>query len=319
MNWKRTSVLVTGGAGFLGSHLVDKLIELGSIVTVIDDLSFGKRENVNERADFVELDIKNYGALKNVIHKVSPKVVYHFAANATTRESAMGWSDPVSDYQVNALGTLNVLRAMADAGLKSHVVYASSAAVYGEPEYIPIDEKHPTNPKSPYGVSKLAGGKYTLIYHKEYGIPVTILRIFNVYGPRQPRYVMFDLLKKLKRDPDKLEVIGTGEQIRNYCYVLDAVDAFILVVEKNAVGEIFNLAGGDVINIRGLVEKILGMLGLSGRTRVSYTGESWKGDIIRLVADTSKIKKHLGFEPKTPLDEGLLRLRGWFEESLGAI
>ncbi|GAI57186.1 unnamed protein product, partial [marine sediment metagenome] len=160
---------------------------------------FGKRENVNKRADFVELDIKNYGALKNVVSRVSPKVVYHLAANATTKESAMGWSDPVSDYQINAIGTLNVLMAMADAGLKSHVIYASSAAVYGEPEYTPIDEKHPTNPKSPYGVSKLAGEKYMLIYHKECGIPATVLRIFNVYGPRQPRYVMFDLLKKLKR------------------------------------------------------------------------------------------------------------------------
>ena len=315
MNWKGTSVLVTGGAGFLGSHLVDRLIELGSTVTVIDDLSFGKRENVNKRADFVELDIKNYGALKNVVSRVSPKVVYHLAANATTKESAMGWSDPVSDYQINAIGTLNVLMAMADAGLKSHVIYASSAAVYGEPEYTPIDEKHPTNPKSPYGVSKLAGEKYMLIYHKECGIPATVLRIFNVYGPRQPRYVMFDLLKKLKRDPSKLKVIGTGEQVRNYCYVSDAIDAFVLAAEKNAVGEIFNLAGKDIVNIRELVEKILGMLGLSGRTRVSYTGESWRGDILRLVANTLKIRERLGFEPRVPLDEGLSRLMGWFEES----
>lgn len=315
MNWKGTSVLVTGGAGFLGSHLVDRLIELGSTVTVIDDLSFGKRENVNKRADFVELDIKNYGDLKNVVSRVSPKVVYHLAANATTKESAMGWSDPVSDYQINAIGTLNVLMAMADAGLKSHVIYASSAAVYGEPEYTPIDEKHPTNPKSPYGVSKLAGEKYMLIYHKECGISATVLRIFNVYGPRQPRYVMFDLLKKLKRDPSKLKVIGTGEQVRNYCYVSDAIDAFVLAAEKNAVGEIFNLAGKEVVNIRELVEKILGMLGLSGRTRVSYTGESWRGDILRLVANTLKIRERLGFEPRVPLDEGLSRLRGWFEES----
>lgn len=315
MNWKGTSVLVTGGAGFLGSHLVDRLIELGSTVTVIDDLSFGKRENVNKRADFVELDIKNYGDLKNVVSRVSPKVVYHLAANATTKESAMGWSDPVSDYQINAIGTLNVLMAMADAGLKSHVIYASSAAVYGEPEYTPIDENHPTNPKSPYGVSKLAGEKYMLIYHKECGIPATVLRIFNVYGPRQPRYVMFDLLKKLKRDPSKLKVIGTGEQVRNYCYVSDAIDAFVLAAEKNAVGEIFNLAGKDVVNIRELVEKILGMLGLSGRTRVSYTGESWRGDILRLVANTLKIRERLGFEPRVPLDEGLSRLMGWFEES----
>ena len=318
MNWEGTNILVTGGAGFLGSHLVDRLIELGASVTVIDDLSFGKRENVNKSANFIELDIRNYNVLKNVVSKVSPEIVYHLAASATTKESAMGWLDPVFDYQVNAIGTLNILRAVIDADLNSHVIYASSAAVYGEPEYTPIDEKHPTNPKSPYGVSKLAGEKYALAYFKEHGLPVTIMRIFNTYGPRQPRYVMFDLLGKLKRDPSKLEVIGTGDQLRNYCYVSDAIDASILAAEKHAVGEVFNLAGTDSISIKELVERILKMLDLDKKTKVIYTGESWKGDIIKLVADTSKIRSRFAFEPSDTLDVGLSRLRRWFE-GLGAI
>lgn len=313
MGWKGKSVLVTGGAGFLGSHLVDRLVELGSNVTIVDDLSFGKQENLNKQAKFIKLDIRNYEALKVSMSETAPEIVFHFAASATTKESAMGWLDPVFDYEVNTVGTLNVFKAVVGAGLKPHVIYASSAAVYGEPEYTPIDEEHPTNPLSPYGVSKLAGEKYAFAYNKEQGIPITIIRIFNTYGPRQPRYVMFDLLWKLKCNPDKLEVIGTGEQLRNYCYVSDAIDAFILAAEKHAVGEVFNLAGENAINIKELVWRILKMLNLSGRTEVSYTGESWKGDIVELVADTSKIRERLGFEPKIPLDVGLSRLRDWFE------
>lgn len=315
MEWKGKRILVTGGAGFLGSHLVDRLVERGSSVTVVDDFSFGKRENLNKQARFIKLDIRNYEALKATISEAKPEMVFHLAASATTKESAMGWLDPVFDYQVNAMGTLNVFRAIVSAGLKPHVIYASSAAVYGEPEYTPIDEKHPTNPLSPYGVSKLAGEKYAFAYFKEHGIPVTIMRIFNTYGPRQPRYVMFDLLGKLKHYPSKLEVIGTGEQLRNYCYVSDTTDAFILAAEKHAVGEVFNLAGKNAISIKELVERILKMLDLSGKTMVSYTGESWKGDIVKLVADTSRIKERLGFEPKVPLNEGLSRFREWFEES----
>jgi len=307
-------VLVTGGAGFLGSHLVDRLVELGSSTTVVDDLSFGKEENLNERARFVKLDIRDYEALKAAISEVRPEVVFHLAASATTKESAMGWSDPVFDYEVNAVGTLNLLRAVVDGGLKPRFVYISSAAVYGEPEYTPVDEGHPTNPISPYGVSKLAGEKYALAYFREHGLPVTVLRVFNSYGPRQPRYVMFDLLKKLKEDPDRLEVIGTGEQLRSYCYVTDTIDGFILALREEAVGEVFNLAGEEVVSIRELVDEILDLLGLRGRTKVSYTGESWRGDIVKLVADTTKIKERLGFEPKVSLDEGLSRLRDWFEK-----
>lgn len=314
MELQGRKVLVTGGAGFLGSHLVDRLVELGSSTTVVDDLSFGKKENLNERAKFVEFDIRDYGALKAAISEVRPEVVFHLAASATTKESAMGWSDPVFDYEVNAIGTLNLLRAVVDGGLKPRFVYVSSAAVYGEPEYTPIDEGHPTNPISPYGVSKLAGEKYALAYFRERGLPVTVLRVFNSYGPRQPRYVMFDLLKKLKKNPDRLEVIGTGEQLRSYCYVTDTIDGFILALKEEAVGEVFNLAGRGVVNIRELVDEILGLLDLKGRTKISYTGESWRGDIMRLVPDISRMER-LGFEPRVGLEEGLSRLREWFEES----
>ena len=193
------------------------------------------------------------------------------------------------------------------------MIYASSAAVYGEPLYTPIDEKHSLNPISPYGASKLAGEKLGFAYYHTYGIPFVSMRIFNTYGPRQPRYVMFDFSEKLKKNPNKLEVLGTGEQIRDYCYVTDTANAFILAAEnEEAVGEAFNVAGGNPISIKELAELMVRILGLEGKTEIYYTGKSWKGDIIRLVADINKIKSKLRFRQKVKLEDGILILNEWF-------
>jgi UDP-glucose 4-epimerase len=304
-------IIVTGGAGFLGSHLVDKLVGLGAKVFVIDNLSFGKETYINKKAYFVKADVRDYNAIKTVIKDAD--LVYHLAAVATTKESAMGWKDPLTDYEVNAIGTLNIFRAIVDLDIDPIVVYTSSAAVYGNPKYLPIDEDDPTDPISPYGVSKLAGEKYAQAYHQQYGVKSIILRIFNTYGPRQPRYVMLDLLRKIKENPFELEVLGTGEQIRDYCYISDVVDALILVAETNAsIGETFNVASGISVSIKELVERILEVLDLKGKTKVYFTGKSWKGDIDKLVADISKIRKKIQFKPKINLNEGLIKLKDWF-------
>lgn len=308
------SVVVSGGAGFIGSHLVDELVDLGADVVVLDDLSFGKVENVNDDARLEELDVRDFESLKELFLEVEPEVVFHLAANATTRESSMGWDDPIFDYEVNTFGTLNLLRAGDVLEDSPHFVYSSSAAVYGDPEYVPMDEEHPTNPKSPYGVSKLASEKYLLAYNEEHDIPVTVLRIFNSYGPRQPRYVMFDFLKKLKQNPEELEVIGTGEQVRTYCYVSDTVKGIIKASDEKASGKVYNLAGEDVLTIKELAEKIVKIMGLENTAKISYTGESWEGDIMKLVADTSKIREELDFKTKVGLEEGLRYLKEWFEE-----
>jgi UDP-glucose 4-epimerase len=303
--------LVTGGAGFIGSHLANKLIQLGCQVTVIDNLSFGLKRNVNKQANFIRMDICNAAELKEVISRINPKLIFHLAADATTKETAMGWYDPISDSRINTMGTLNLLMAVADLGIDSHIIYASSAAVYGEPDYIPIDENHPTNPVSPYGVSKLASEKYALAFFREQGVKSTILRIFNTYGPRQPRYVMFDLIKKLIENPDKLEVIGTGQQVRDYCHVSDTVNAFILASREASKGEVLNIAGGHPISIRELAEMIVNIYRPGGKTAISYTGKSWKGDINRLIADTTKIKERLGFKPAISLETGVSELVEW--------
>ena len=313
MKLRGKRVLVTGAAGFIGSHLVDRLVEEGAEVVAIDNLKDGDLSNLAESMDkieFHEIDVRDFESLKEVMDGV--EIVFHLAANANVPYSV---DNPKYDFETNALGTFNVLKLSLDLDVEK-VVYASSAAVYGEPVYVPIDEEHPLNPISPYGASKLAGERLGFAYFKTYGLPFVSLRIFNTYGPRQRRYVMYDFLRKLKENPNRLEVLGSGEQIRDFCYVKDCVEAFVLACKSgNAAGEAFNIAGGNPISIRDLAFLIVKILGLDGRTEVMFTGESWKGDIVKLYADITKIKDKLGLEPKVGLEEGIVRLKRWFYEN----
>jgi len=313
MKLRGRRVLVTGAAGFIGSHLVDRLVEEGAEVVAIDNLKDGNLSNLAESMDKIEfhkVDIRNFESLKEVMNGV--EIVFHLAANANVPYSV---ENPKYDFETNALGTFNVLKLSLDLDVEK-VVYASSAAVYGEPVYVPIDEKHPLNPISPYGASKLAGERLGFAYFKTYGLPFVSLRIFNTYGPRQRRYVMYDFLRKLKENPNRLEVLGTGEQIRDFCYVKDCVEAFVLACKSgNAAGEAFNIAGGNPISIKDLAFLMVKILGLDRRTEVMFTGESWNGDIVKLYADITKIKDKLGFEPKVGLEKGIVRLKRWFDEN----
>jgi len=315
LNLKGKRVLVTGGAGFIGSHLVDRLVEEGCDVVVVDNLKDGEISNLAEsmdKIDFRKVDIRDCEAMQDAMADV--EVVFHLAANANVPYSV---ENPDYDFETNALGTYNVLKLSLDAGIEK-VIYASSAAVYGEPAYVPIDENHPLNPISPYGASKLAGERLGFAYYSTYGLKFVAIRIFNTYGERQRRYVMYDFLRKLTQNPRKLEVLGTGEQIRDFCYVKDCVEAFITAAKDGkAIGEAFNIAGGNPISIKELAYLMINVLGLNGKTEVVFTGKSWKGDIVRLYADISKIKRVLGFEPATSLNEGLLRLWRWFQTVTG--
>ena len=306
-------ILVTGSAGFIGSHFVDYCVEQGQEVVGVDDLSYGVRENVNPASKFIEADVAAFGTIEEIILSEKPDKIVHYAANATTKSSAMGWNDPMRDYQINMLGTLNLLEVVRKHELDVRVVYASTAAVYGEPVDVPIDEQHPTDPLSPYGVSKLAGEKYCYAYGKEWGLQITIFRIFNTFGPRQPRYVMYDQIQKMRANPDHVEVLGTGEQIRDYAYVSDVVRAFYLGMESpQAVGEIFNVAGGNKTSIKELIGVIQSVLGLD--ISPTFTGQSWKGDITRLWADTGKLQKTLGWRPDVGLEDGVRRLVDWMTD-----
>jgi UDP-glucose 4-epimerase len=296
-------IVVTGGAGFIGSHLVERLAGTADVV-VLDNFQSGSRKNLRHVTGKVKVtqgDIRDWEIVEGVVKGSSS--IFHLAANASVPFSVQ---DPRYDFETNALGTLNVLEAARKFDVQT-VVYASSAAVYGEPEYLPMDENHSTRPISPYGVSKLAGEHMGTVYKEVYGLNFSAVRIFNTYGPRQPRYVMYDLLKKLKLNSSELEVLGTGEQVRDYCYVSDMVDALMLVAQKGK--GTYNVAGGIPTSVREVAEFLVSQI--SPDKKIVYTGTSWKGDIQVLTADIQKIRT-LGFNPKVSLHEGIQRLITWF-------
>ena len=294
------------------------MIKNGHHVLVLDDLSYGKEENLNEDSDFINIDLFDYDLTKNTINEFNPDCIIHFAANATTKSTSMGWKNPFNDYKINMVGTLNLLESIRSLNADIHLIYASTAAVYGEPTVIPINEKHTNEPLSPYGVSKLAGEKYCLAYFKEFNVRSTILRIFNTYGPRQPRYVMYDQIKNMiNKDEIKniFNVLGTGKQIRDYAYVSDTVNAFYqcMIHPKKSVGRVFNVAGGNKHSIAELIKKLKKALGKE-YLREQYTGESWKGDIDKLWADTKAINNILGWNPEVNIDDGIKMLIDWIRE-----
>jgi UDP-glucose 4-epimerase len=306
--------LVTGGAGFIPSHLVDLLVARGARVTVLDDLSAGKLENlagVRDDVEFVEGSVADRDLVDRLV--AGQELVFNFAANADVPRSV---KHPDIDFSANALGAHHVFDACRRHGVRRGR-QGSTAAVYGEPTYTPMDEEHPLRPISPYGASKLGAEALGRAYHHTYGLPFTAIRIFNTYGPRQPRYVIYDLFRKLERDRDRLEVLGTGEQVRDYCYVADTAGAFLSVaLEDEAIGGVYNIAGGQPISIRDLVGLILETLGLAD-TAIHYTGQSWPGDITRLVADTTRLRG-LGFAPTVDLRDGLRRFAEWIDIEPGA-
>lgn len=304
----KVKVLVTGGAGFIGSHLVDRLVAEGSEVVVLDNLYTGKIGNLSKSINnikFVRGDVRDPNLTKKLIQDVD--VVFHLAANASVPDSV---KNPTYDFETNLVGTFNLLKASINSNVKKFI-YASSAAVYGEPKYIPIDEEHPLCPVSPYGATKLSGEILGFTFKKTYGIPFVVARIFNVYGPRQTRYVMFDFYKKLLENPNQLRVLGNGSQVRDFCYVTDAVEALLLIAEKGE--SVYNVAGGNPISIKKIAEIMVSQLAPSAK--IIYTGESWKGDISILVADISKLKG-LGFKPKIDLKDGINLVIKWFYENL---
>lgn len=304
------TVLVTGGAGFIGSHLVDKLVDIEARVRAMDDLSDGVLDNLalsRDRIDFSRRSVTDPAGLDDLV--TGCDYVFHLAANASVPRSV---EEPARDFETNVVGTYQVMEACRRTGA-GRLIVTSSAGVYGEPRSAAMDEDHPTIPKSPYGGSKLAGEHLVAAYARCFDFDHRRVRIFNTFGPRQRRYVMFDLLEKLRRDPHQLEVLGTGEQIRTYNYVADTVEAFLLIgAHPEARGQVYNIGGLRQISIKELVGLVIELLAIEP-PEVTYTGQSWPGDIVRLFGDSQRLHD-LGFQPVVGLEEGLHRLIDWFRE-----
>jgi UDP-glucose 4-epimerase len=305
--YENRRIVVTGAAGFVGSHLVEALVAHGARVLAIDDFSDGRPENlaaVRSSIELVTRSVAHSDGLDDLI--AGAHAVFHLAANASVPRSA---ERPEMDFESNVIGSHRVIEAVrrTKAG---RIVFTSSAAVYGDPVREPMDESHPFAPKSPYGGSKLAAEHLIEANARCFGLDARRLRLFNTYGPRQRKYVMFDVLEKLRRDPANLVMLGSGEQARDYSYVADTVEAILLVgAHPQARGQVYNVAGEHPVGVKALVEMIVAVLGIP-KPRVTFSGESWPGDVQRWLGDSSKLRA-LGFTPRTPLDAGLRALVDW--------
>jgi UDP-glucose 4-epimerase len=299
---KGKRILVTGGAGFIGFHLCKQLTNLGLDVTIYDNLSSGKMENVKDvpKAKFVKGDILD---LKKLCNMEKTDVIFHLAAQVVVPYSM---ENPTEDFETNARGTLNVLeKARKD---DSRLVFASSAAVYGNPTQMPTSESYGFHPFSCYGLSKVVGEEYCQMYANQYGLDITILRFANVYGSRC-HGVINDFLDKLTKNPEKLEIIGTGQQSRDFVNVADTVNAIVSAASReNAIGQTYNVGFGETTKIIDLAHMILRILNLSGKTVVTTTGVSWQGDINTIWFNIDKSKKELSWTPKITLGEHLKKL-----------
>ena len=294
-------VLVTGGAGFIGSHVVDILLENGYEVVVVDNLSSGRKVNLNPKAKLYQLDIRD-PELAQVFEVERPDFVSHHAAQVDVRKSV---ADPMYDASINVLGTLNVLEAARKVQVKRFVYISTGGAVYGEPEYLPCDEDHPINPICQYGASKHLGEHYLYMYQVMYGMNYTVLRYPNVYGPRQDPHgeagvVAIFTGKMVQGEPTLIN--GDGEQTRDFLYVGDCARANLLALTIAHESGIYNLATNQATSINELYETLKNITGYPLEARY---GPAKLGETRHIYLTADKAGMHLGWEQTISLEEGL--------------
>jgi UDP-glucose 4-epimerase len=301
-------VLLTGGAGFIGSHVADQLLARGHDVTVVDDLSTGKRENVPEGALFYELDIR--GGCVKAFEEFEPEALCHQAAQMDVRRSVR---EPAFDADVNVLGTLRLLENCVKYGTKKIVFASTGGAVYGEQRTFPAPEKHPLYPVSPYGVSKLACERYLHYYHIQYGLSYLALRYANVYGPRQDPHgeagVVAIFCGNLV-DGCESTINGTGEQTRDYVYVEDVARANVLALEGEAPSGAYNVGTGIETSVNELYELLRET---SDKDLLPVHGPAKLGEQLRSSVDPTAAGRALGWRPKTDLATGLEKTLSFFD------
>ena len=306
-------ILVTGGAGFIGSHTVDALVARSHDVAIIDDLSSGKRGQVNPRARLHQADLRDAGRVGEIIEQERPEVIFHLAAQMDVRRSV---ADPAFDAGVNLVGMLNLMEAARTRGLKRVIFASSGGAIYGEQDSFPCDETHPCRPVSPYGVAKLGGEQYLFFYRHEYGIGYTAMRYGNVYGPRQDPHgeagvVAIFCGRLLGGQP--CTIYGDGRQTRDYVYVGDVAAANVAALEHEAVGA-FNVGTGCETDVNQLYAELAGLAGV--RTQPAY-GAARPGEQRRSVISPARAGRELNWQPRMTLREGLAATFDYFKKSSG--
>ena len=301
-------VLVTGGAGFIGSNLADELVLRGHDVSIVDNLSTGKMENVNGQAKFHKADLRDADQLESVFESEKPEAVFHLAAQINVRSSI---KDPIYDASVNVLGSINLLECCRKHGVKKVIYSSSGGAVYGEPKNLPVDETHRIRPMCQYGASKYAVEKYLEVYKSVYGLDSIVLRYGNVYGPRQdPAGEAGVIAIFIDRMISGQEIIinDDGDQTRDFVYVGDVVAANVLALEKDPEEREFNVGNGKPTSVNGIVRSLEKALSVNANPRHM---PAISGEVRHIYSDTSRARKSLGFEPAVGLDEGLKRTVEW--------
>lgn len=305
-------VLVTGGAGFIGSHVVDLLLAEGHQVAVVDDLSTGREENLNPQARFYQVDIRS-PELEEVFAAERPEVISHHAAKANVRESM---EKPILYAEVNVLGSLNLLELSRKYGVLNFIYVSTAGAVYGEPQYLPVDEDHPIQPLDPYGASKHHVEHYLYLYQANYGLAYTILRYGNVYGPRQDPYgeagVVAIFAHQMLRNQQAV-INGSGEQERDFVYVSDVARSNLLVLERDDGGT-YNLGSGVGTSINDIFSRLQAITGYQGD---EVHAPPKLGEVFKVYLDASRARKELGWQPRISLEEGLRRTVEYFATNPG--
>lgn len=294
-------ILVSGGAGFIGSNLVDALIQDGYEVAIIDNLATGLKENINPKAKFFEVDISSFKAVDKVFEEFQPEAVFHLAAQASVRKSV---ENPSKDVETNVIGTVNLLKACQAHGTKKFIFSSTGGALYGDDVPRPTNEEANISPISPYGLDKFFGEKYIGYFKSNSDLQTVVLRYANVYGPKQnPKgeagVIAIFADKMLKDEP--IMVYGDGSSSRDYIYVGDVVGANLAAL-KSTVSNAYNISTGEETSIRELVDKIKKII--DSNSQVQYK-EGRSGELQASCLDNTRAKLELGWSPKVDLDEGI--------------
>jgi len=306
-------ILVTGGAGFIGSHVVDAYIAAGHQVAILDNFSTGTEANLNPAAEAHRVDLRDQPSVDKVIGSFRPDIVNHHAAQSEVPKSV---ADPTFDAQVNIIGGLNLLKASVDHAVKKVIFISTGGALYGEPDVVPADEDHPVRPLSPYGTSKYCFEQYLGTFKRTFGLEFTVLRYANVYGPRQDfhaeegRVVAIFASRMLEGKPVTID--GDGEQSRDMLHVGDAATANLAALERGDGGT-FHISTAMPVSVNDLYRKLAL---LTGYKQPPNYGPARKGDVYRIGLDNTRAKVGLGWEPGVDLEEGLSLTVDYFREQV---
>jgi len=302
-------ILVTGGAGFIGSNVADAYVAAGHEVAIVDNLTTGKKENLNPKAKFYDVDVRDTRLLE-VVAEFAPDIINHHAAQIDVRKSV---SDPIYNAQVNEIGTLNLLDAAIKCKVKKIIFSSTGGALYGEvSKKSGADENHPQEPISPYAITKRAVEMYLYAYWKLYGLNFTVLRYGNVYGPRQDPLGEAGVIaifcgKMLKGEPPT--IFGDGNQLRDYVYVGDVAEANLIALEKGD-NQIFNIGTGKGVSVNELFGCLKEIMKFE---KEAIYAPARAGELFRSVLNAKKIKKELGWKPKVKIKKGLKLTLKWYE------